>query len=136
MKVTVCRKEQFNAAHRLYRKDWTDEQNKSFYGGCSNPNYHGHNYKLEVQVKGEVDQKTGFVMDLKALKIIVQEEVINPFDHRNLNLDVPDFQELIPTTENMAVVIWNRIRPRLDAKLDLCVVLGETDKNKVIYEGT
>ncbi|MBR9917905.1 6-carboxytetrahydropterin synthase [bacterium] len=135
MIITVCRKEQFNAAHRLFNPSWTEEQNKEFYGLCANPNYHGHNYTLIVKVTGEVDAETGYLIDLKVLKGIIKEEVIEPFDHRNLNLDVPEFKELIPSAEHIAFVIWNKIRMRLKPALALSVVLYETERNYVEYHG-
>ena len=110
MKATVCRQEHFNAAHRLYKPDLNDTQNAEIFGKCSHPNYHGHNYNLIVKVTGEINKETGFVMDMKALKSIIKEHVIEKFDHRNLNIDVEEFQQLIPTTENIARVIWNIIR--------------------------
>ena len=135
MKVTVHRHAHFNAAHRLYRKDWSEEQNDAVFGKCNNPNFHGHNYELIVGVKGEVDPETGYVIDLKVLKDIIAEEVEQPFDHKNLNLDVPEFESLNPTAENIAVVIWNRIRKRIDSAMELEVVLYETPRNFVTYRG-
>jgi 6-pyruvoyltetrahydropterin/6-carboxytetrahydropterin synthase len=110
MKVAVIRKEHFNAAHRLYRKDWSDEKNKEVFGLCSNPNYHGHNYDLEVKVTGEIDPETGYVIDLKQLSDLVREKVINKFDHKNLNLDTTEFQNLNPTAENIAKFFFSRLR--------------------------
>ncbi len=135
MKVTVCRNAHFNAAHRLHCSDWSDEQNRSVFGKCNNANYHGHNYELTVSVTGEVDPKTGYVIDLKVLSDLIVEEVENPFDHKNLNLDVAEFADLNPTAENIAIVIWNKLRRRLDAKLILEVTLYETPRNFVIYKG-
>lgn len=135
MRVTVSRSAHFNAAHRLYRKDWTDEQNNAVFGKCNNPNFHGHNYELIVGVTGEIDPQTGYVIDIKILKDIIADEVEKPFDHKNLNLDVPEFADLNPTAENIAVVIWNRIRRRIDAAMDLEVVLYETPRNFVTYRG-
>ena len=108
MKVTISRKAHFNAAHRLYRKDWTFEKNDLIFGKCNNPNYHGHNYELIVSVTGAINQETGYVMDVKFLTDIIKEEVEIPFDHKNLNLDVPEFENLNPTAENIVVVIWKR----------------------------
>lgn len=133
MKVSVIRREHFNAAHRLYRKDWSDVKNREVFGLCSNPNYHGHNYYLEVKVAGELDPETGFVIDLKVLKDIIKEEVIDCFDHRNLNEDTEEFSNLNPTAENIAVVIYDKIRKRLDTQYDIKVRLSETDKNLVEY---
>jgi 6-pyruvoyltetrahydropterin/6-carboxytetrahydropterin synthase len=135
MKVTVSRSAHFNAAHRLYRKDWTEEQNNAVFGKCNNPNFHGHNYELIVGVTGEIDPETGYVIDLKILKDIIEDEVETPFDHKNLNLDVPEFESLNPTAENIAVVIWNRIRTRIDASHDIEVTLYETPRNFVTYKG-
>ena len=135
MKVTVHRKAHFNAAHRLYRKDWTDSKNFIVFGKCSNPNFHGHNYELIVSVTGEVDPETGFVVDLKILKDVIYAEVEVPFDHKNLNLEVPEFKQLNPTAENISVVIWNKLRPHLDQALDLSITLYETPRNFVTYTG-
>lgn len=135
MKVTISRKAHFNAAHRLHRKDWTNEKNNAVFGKCNNPNFHGHNYGLTVSVTGEIDPETGFVVDVKVLADIIHEEVEIPFDHKNLNLDVPEFQDLNPTAENIAVVIWNKIRKRIQPDFDLEIVLNETDRNFVTYKG-
>jgi 6-pyruvoyltetrahydropterin/6-carboxytetrahydropterin synthase len=133
MRVAVFRKAQFNAAHRLFRKDWTDEQNSAVFGLCANPSYHGHNYKLEVKVTGEIDPETGYVIDLKDLTDIINDEVMERFDHRNLNLDTEDFKNLNPTGENIVVVIYNHIRRRLDEKYELQIKLWETDRNFFEY---
>jgi 6-pyruvoyltetrahydropterin/6-carboxytetrahydropterin synthase len=135
MRVTISRKAHFNAAHRLYRKDWTFEQNDRVFGKCNNPNFHGHNYELTVSVAGEIDPETGFVMDAKILADIIKEEVEEAFDHKNLNLDVAEFENLNPTAENIAVVIWNKMRARIASKFDLEVVLYETPRNFVTYKG-
>lgn len=135
MRVTVSRHAHFNAAHRLYRKDWGEEQNNAVFGKCNNPNFHGHNYELIVSVTGEIDPQTGYVIDIKDLKAIIADEVETPFDHKNLNLDVPEFKDLNPTAENIVVVIWNRIRRRIDSAMDLEVVLYETPRNFVTYKG-
>ena len=135
MRVTISRKAHFNAAHRLYRKDWTFEKNDLIFGKCNNPNYHGHNYELIVNVTGEIDPETGFVMDVKILADLIKEEVENKFDHKNLNLDVPDFQDLNPTAENIVVVIWNKLRAKIESKYDLEVLLYETPRNFVTYKG-
>jgi 6-pyruvoyltetrahydropterin/6-carboxytetrahydropterin synthase len=135
MRVTISRKAHFNAAHRLYRKDWTFEQNDAIFGKCNNPNFHGHNYELTVSVTGEIDQETGFVMDVKFLSDIIKVEVEDQFDHKNLNLDVLEFQDLNPTAENIVVVIWNKIRKKIKSELDLEVVLYETPRNFVTYKG-
>lgn len=135
MKVTVSRRAHFNAAHRLFDPLLTDEQNAALFGKCSNPLYHGHNYELIVHVKGEVDPQTGFVMDLKILADLIKQEVEAPMDHRNLNLEVPEFKTLNPTAENIAVVIYNRLRPHLNPSHHLRVTLFETARNFVEYEG-
>lgn len=135
MKVTLSRKAHFNAAHRLYRKDWSDEKNDLIFGKCNNPNYHGHNYELIVSVTGEIDPETGYVLDVKFLTDIIKTEVEDAFDHKNLNLDVAEFQDLNPTAENIVVVIWNKIRKRIAQSLDLEVVLYETPRNFVTYNG-
>lgn len=135
MRVTISRKAHFNAAHRLHRKDWTFEKNDAVFGKCNNANFHGHNYGLIVSVTGEIDPETGFVLDVKVLADIILEEVEIPFDHKNLNLDVPEFQDLNPTAENIAVVIWNKIRKRIQPDFDLEIVLNETDRNFVTYKG-
>ena len=135
MKVTVNRRAHFNAAHRLFREDWSDEKNLAVFGKCSNPNYHGHNYELIVSVNGAIDPATGFVMDLKELKDIIKQEVEDPFDHKNLNIEVEEFKMLNPTTENIAVVIYNKIKPRLNQDFDLKITLYETKRNFVSYSG-
>ena len=135
MRVTISRKAHFNAAHRLYRKDWTFEKNDAIFGKCNNPNFHGHNYELIVSVTGPIDPETGYVMDVKILSDIIKEEVEDAMDHKNLNLDVPEFQDLNPTAENIVVVIWNKIRKHIQATHDLEVVLYETPRNFVTYKG-
>jgi 6-pyruvoyltetrahydropterin/6-carboxytetrahydropterin synthase len=133
MKVAVIRVEHFNAAHRLYRKDWDDAKNKEVFGLCSNPLYHGHNYYLEVKVAGDVDPETGYVIDLKILKDIIRDEVLEKFDHKNLNEDTDEFRNLNPTAENIAVVIYDKIRARLDSNYEIKVRLSETERNIVEY---
>ena len=135
MRVTISRKAHFNAAHRLYRKDWTFEKNDAVFGKCNNPNFHGHNYDLTVSVTGEIDPETGYVLDVKILSDIIKEEIEDKFDHKNLNLDVPEFQDLNPTAENIVVVIWDKIRKRISPKMDLEVILYETPRNFVTYKG-
>ena len=135
MKVTVHRKAHFNAAHRLFREDWSDQKNEEVYGKCNNPNFHGHNYDLIVSVTGEVDAETGYVIDMKRLKNIIKIEVEDSFDHKNLNLDIPEFKELIPTAENISVVIWNKIRKHIPEDKSLEVTLYETARNYVTYSG-
>lgn len=135
MAITVFRKAHFNAAHRLYRKDWSDDKNLEVFGKCSYPNFHGHNYELIVGLTGEIDPETGYLIDLKILKDIIYEEVEVPFDHKNLNVDMPEFENLNPTVENIAVVIWNKLRNRLDQKFKIAVTLYETPRNFVTYTG-
>jgi len=135
MKVQVNRKAHFNAAHRLYRKDWDDAKNREVFGKCSNPNYHGHNYELIVGVSGEIDESTGFVMDMKILKDIIKEEIEEAFDHKNLNIEVPEFKDLNPTAENIVIVIYNKIKPKIADELELEVTLYETPRNFVKYPG-
>jgi 6-pyruvoyltetrahydropterin/6-carboxytetrahydropterin synthase len=135
MRVTVSRKAHFNAAHRLYRKDWSMEQNDAVFGKCNNPNFHGHNYEVILSVTGAINPETGYVIDIKDLATIIYEEVEIPFDHKNLNLDVPEFQDLNPTAENIVVLIWNKVRKKIDAALDLEVTLYETPRNYVTYKG-
>lgn len=132
-KIAVYRAEQFNAAHRLYNPELPEDENKSIFGKCSNPNFHGHNYQLVVKVVGTPDKKTGYVIDMKILSKIIHEEVIKKFDHKNLNLDTMEFKNLNPTAENIAIVIWNIIRPRINKDLDLYVRLYETERNFVEY---
>lgn len=132
-KVAVYRKEHFNAAHRLHVSQWSDEQNRKVFGKCNNANYHGHNYELIVKVVGEPDEATGFVMDMKLLSEIIKEEVVEKFDHKNLNLDTNEFKQLNPTAENIAVVIYNLLRARIDEGLELKITLYETERNFVEY---
>jgi 6-pyruvoyltetrahydropterin/6-carboxytetrahydropterin synthase len=134
--MKVCRRETFNAAHRLNNPLFDQVTNERIYGKCNNPNYHGHNYVLEVWISGEINIETGYVVDLKILKDIIKEEVVEPFDHKNLNLDCSEFRDLIPTAENIAVVIWKRLRKRFnEAEYGLEIRLWETEKNSVWYNG-
>jgi 6-pyruvoyltetrahydropterin/6-carboxytetrahydropterin synthase len=133
--MKVCRRATFNAAHRLFRSDWSDERNQEVFGKCNNPNYHGHNYVLEVWIEGQIDPETGYVIDLKIVKDLVKSEIEERFDHRNLNLDCPEFNNIIPTAENIAVVCWNLLRAKLDSKYGLSIRLWETENNVVEYEG-
>ncbi|WP_205501816.1 6-pyruvoyl trahydropterin synthase family protein [Rufibacter psychrotolerans] len=135
MNVTVCRKENFNAAHRLHNPAWTNEQNQKVFGLCNNPNYHGHNYDLVVKLTGPVDADTGYVYDMKKLSLLIKAEILDKFDHKNLNLDTEEFQHLNPTAENIAVVIWQRLRPHLPESYSLSVTLFETERNFVEYHG-
>ena len=135
MKVTVSRKAHFNAAHRLYRKDWSDEKNNSVFGKCSNPHFHGHNYELIVHVTGNIDPETGYVMDMKNLKNLIKSEVEEKLDHKNLNQEVPEFYNKIPTAENIVVFIFNALRPNLNSEHQLSVTLYETPRNFVSYSG-
>jgi 6-pyruvoyltetrahydropterin/6-carboxytetrahydropterin synthase len=133
--MKVCRRVNFNAAHRLFRKDWSDEKNDSVFGKCNNPNFHGHNYILEVWIDGEIDPETGYVIDLKILKKIINTEIVERFDHRNLNLDCPEFENLIPTAENIILVCWNLLRSSLDDQFHLRLKLWETENNIFEYDG-
>ncbi len=135
MKVSVCRKAHFNAAHRLYNPNWSFDKNQSVFGKCNNPNFHGHNYNLEVWVKGEIDSDTGYVIDLKLLKSIIESEVEDKFDHKNLNEDTEEFKNLIPTAENISVVIWKLIKAKLKPEFELKIRLYETERNVVEFEG-
>lgn len=132
-KVSVFRKEHFNAAHRLHNPHWNDQQNQDVFGKCNLPNYHGHNYELIVKVVGEPDPHSGYVIDLKVLSDLIQKHVINKFDHKNLNLDTEEFKDLNPTAENIVVVIYRILRDVIDSKLDLQVRLYETERNFVEY---
>ena len=132
-RVSVFRKEHFNAAHRLYNPKWDDVKNNIVFGKCALPNYHGHNYELEVKVTGKPDKKTGYVIDLKELSDLIRKEVHQRFDHKNLNLDTKEFKKLNPTAENIAVVIYKLLRPHIDKKKDLQIRLYETPRNFVEY---
>ena len=132
-KVAVTRREHFNAAHRLFKKGWTDKENADVFGKCSFPNFHGHNYELEIKVVGEIDEETGFVMDMKKLSDLVNEHVLEKLDHKNLNVDVEEFKNLNPTAENIAIVIFNILRPKINPALDLFIRLYETPRNFVEY---
>jgi 6-pyruvoyltetrahydropterin/6-carboxytetrahydropterin synthase len=133
MKVKVSRKEHFNAAHRLFNPDWSDEMNAKVFGKCSNPHYHGHNYELIVSVIGEPNPETGYVLDMKLLSDLIKDNVLVKFDHRNLNLDTEYFKQLNPTAENIAVIIWRILRQKIDNNLDLKITLYETERNFVEY---
>ena len=135
MRVTVSRKAHFNAAHRLYVKSWDDAKNEEIFGKCSNPHYHGHNYELIVNVTGPIDPVTGYVMDMKVLKDLIKSEVVVSFDHKNLNEQVPEFYDLIPSAENIAVVIYNKLLPHLEEDKTLEIVLYETPRNFVKFSG-
>lgn len=135
MKVTVYRKEHFNAAHRLHNVNWSDEKNELIFGKCNNPNFHGHNYDLVVKLSGPIDPETGYVYDMKLLKDLIQAHIIKKFDHKNLNLDTHEFEKLNPTAENIAVVIWNILREKIDTTYELTVRLYETERNFVEYDG-
>lgn len=139
MNVTVHRKEHFNAAHRLYNHNWSDERNREVFGLCSNPHYHGHNYDLVVKVTGPVSTETGYVIDMKWLSDLIKREITSRYDHHNFNLDTEEFNTekggLIPTAENICVVIWQRLRAHLDANLKLTILLYETERNFVEYSG-
>ena len=134
-KTSVIRKEHFNSAHRLNNPNWTKEKNLSFYGKCNNPNFHGHNYDLEVTVTGYTDEESGYLIDMKVLSDTIKSEILDRYDHKNLNLDVDDFKELNPTAENISKVIYNRLRNKLDSKFELKIKLYETERNIVVYPG-
>lgn len=133
MRAAVYRLEHFNAAHRLHNPAWSEEKNQKVFGKCNNPNYHGHNYNLEVGVFGEIDKSTGYVYDMKILSDLIEDKVLNRFDHKNLNLDVEEFKNLNPTAENIVVVIHNLLRSEIDQKYDLKIKLYETERNYVEY---
>lgn len=133
--VTICRKAHFNAAHRLHNPNWSDSRNQEVFGKCNNPNYHGHNYSMIVALTGPVDPDTGYVMDTKVLSDIIKTHIEERFDHKNLNLDTEEFKNLNPTAENIAIVIWNLLRPLLPQSLKLKVTLFETERNYVEYNG-
>lgn len=133
--MKVCRRVSLNAAHRLYRPDWSEEKNWEIYGKCSNPNFHGHNYTIEAWLEGPIDPETGYVIDLKILKELLYNEILDRFDHRNLNLDCEEFQNLIPTAENICVVIWQIMRSKLDSKYQLTIRLWETENNIFEFSG-
>lgn len=132
-KVAVFRKEHFNAAHRLNNPNWSDEKNERVYGKCNNYNYHGHNYDLIVQVTGEVDPETGYVMDMKVLSDLIKLQVLDKFDHKNLNLDTEEFRDLNPSAENIAIVIYDKLKPQIGTQFDLKIRLYETERNFVEY---
>lgn len=133
MKVAVYRKEHFNAAHRLYNPAWSNEENEKTFGKCNNPSFHGHNYELIVKITGETNKDTGYVIDMKELSDLIKDTVIRKFDHRNLNLDCEEFKDLNPTAENIAIVIYNMLRVKIDRKYDLKITLYETERNFVEY---
>ncbi len=132
----VSRKSHFNAAHRLFNPAWSDEKNTHIFGKCANPNYHGHNYNLLVSIKGEIDPETGYVVDLKLLDSLIKKEVIERFDHKNLNLDTTEFKNLNPTAENIAVVIWSILRKKIYEKHELSVTVFETENNSATFDGS
>jgi len=135
MEVTVSRRAHFNAAHRLHVQSWSDEKNEQFFGLCNNKNFHGHNYDLIVSVTGNVDPVSGYFMDMKVLKDIIDKEIIERFDHKNLNLDTQEFKDINPTAELIAVVIWRLLRKHIDESNKLKVTLYETERNFVEYSG-
>ncbi len=135
MKITACRKAHFNATHRLNNPNWSDDKNEKIFGSCNNPNYHGHNYDLIVKVKGEIDPETGYVMDMKRLKEIIDEHIVSRYDHKNLYLDVNDFSDLNPSAENIAIKIWQILRQNIRNDFELSIELYETERNFVEYSG-
>ena len=132
-KVSVYRKEHFNAAHRLTNPSWDMEKNNAVFGKCNNPSYHGHNYEMDVKVTGVPDAETGFVIDLKLLSDLINEHIIEKFDHKNLNLDLKEFSNLNPTAENIVMVIYDILREKIDKGLDLQVRMYETPRNFAEY---
>ena len=132
-KVAVYRHEHFNAAHRLHQPEWSDEKNAAVFGKCNNPSYHGHNYELIVKVTGFPDLKTGYVMDLKVLSDLIKAQVLDRFDHKNLNLDTEEFQDMNPTAENIAIVIYDLLRPHISEDKEIQIRLYETPRNFVEY---
>ena len=134
-RITVYRKAHFNAAHRLYKPDWSDEKNLAIFGKCSNPYFHGHNYEIIVAVTGDIDPDTGYVFDLGILKRLIRSEIEDAFDHKNLNIEVEEFKTLNPTAENICVVSYNKLRKHLPSSLDLEITLYETPRNFVRYSG-
>jgi len=133
--LTISRKTHFNAAHKLYRPDWSDEKNKQVFGKCANENFHGHNYDLTVSLTGKVDPETGYVYDLAKLKDIIKKEVEDYLDHKNLNLDIPEFKNLNPTAENIAILIYDRLINHFNPDYKLKITLYETPRNFVEYSG-
>ena len=133
MKITVCRKEHFNAAHKLYNPNWSKEKNEQYYGKCSNEYFHGHNYELIVKVTGEIDPETGYAMDMKYLSELIKTHITDKFDHKNLNMDTEEFKNLIPSAENMAVVFYNILKPQIGNNYDLKIILYETERNFVEF---
>tara|TARA_B100001250_G_C19748276_1_gene766425 strand:+ start:284 stop:691 length:408 start_codon:yes stop_codon:yes gene_type:complete len=133
MKITVCRKAHFNAAHKLFNKKWSKNENNKVFGKCSNENFHGHNYELIVKIFGEIDKATGMVIDLSLLKKIIEKEVEEELDHKNLNLDIPYFKKTIPTTENLAIYIWKKLNKAIELNCKITVILYETPRNFVEY---
>ncbi|MFL1897071.1 6-pyruvoyl trahydropterin synthase family protein [Aquimarina sp. 2-A2] len=132
-KTAIVRREHFNAAHRLHNAHWSDEKNQRIFGKCNNPNYHGHNYELEVKIIGYCDTETGYVIDTKIISDIIKKYILNRFDHKNLNLDVPEFANLNPTAENIAMVIYNILVEQIDSELEIKIILYETPRNYVEY---
>jgi len=133
MKASVFRKAHFNAAHRLHNSNWSDEKNKEVFGLCNNGNYHGHNYELEVKITGEISKETGYVYDLGKLSNLIKEEVEMRFDHKNLNLDTTEFKTLIPSAENISVVIYDILRAKIEPEFEISIKLWETPRNYVQY---
>lgn len=133
MRVTVCRKEHFNAAHRLHNPNWSDQKNQAVFGKCNNPSYHGHNYELIVKLTGSIDPDTGYVCDMKVLSDLIKQEILERFDHKNLNMDTPEFADINPSAENIAIVVYNLLRPHIDQNHDLKIILYETERNFVEF---
>lgn len=135
MIATICRRIHFNSAHRLHNAAWTESKNQEVFGKCNNPNFHGHNYELIIKITGEISAETGYVMDVKLLKDLVEHEITEKFDHKNLNLDTEEFKHLNPTAENIAIVIYNLLKPHIETDKKLGIILYETERNYVEYNG-
>jgi 6-pyruvoyltetrahydropterin/6-carboxytetrahydropterin synthase len=135
MVATICRRAHFNSAHRLHNINWDEEKNYRIFGKCNNPNFHGHNYNLEVKITGKIDPETGYVIDTKVLNEIIEKNVVERFDHKNLNLDMIEFKNMNATAENIAVVIYNILKPILRNEQELTIILHETERNYVEYSG-
>ena len=133
MRISIIRKAHFNAAHRLYKPEWSDEKNRSVFGICSNPNFHGHNYELDVKITGELDPETGILTDLKTLKELIEQYVELKFDHKNLNLDLIEFKSKVPTAENICILIYDILRNVIPMNLEIHIRLSETPRNFVEY---
>jgi 6-pyruvoyltetrahydropterin/6-carboxytetrahydropterin synthase len=135
--IYITRRERFSAAHRMFREDWSDEENYKVFGKCSNPNWHGHDYVLYVTVRGEISEGIGYFMNINTLKEIIKEKIIDKVDHKNLNLEVGFMNGIIATSENLAVAIWNELKPAIEKEGVFlhCIKIGETENNTIEYYG-